>query len=75
MNKAQAAKLTQAYNDGFNNAICLVLGYLNGVGENGSTEYEEILREVDEDRIIAYARKNHEMRFTGLDRYLRRKRR
>jgi hypothetical protein len=59
--------------EGYCNAICWVLRYLNGRGDNGSTEYTEILEQNDEDAIIAYARRNGEMRFTGLDKYLRSK--
>ncbi len=67
-----AKSLQEASDDGFNSAICYVLGYLNGVGQGGSTVYEEILEGADKEQIITYARKNGEMRFTGLTMYLRR---
>jgi hypothetical protein len=57
--------------DGYNSAICWVLGYLNGRGEGGGTLYVEILEQNDEDAIVAYAKRNGEMRFTGLSKYLR----
>lgn len=63
-----------ANKDGFCSAICYVLGYLNGTGDNGSTQYEEILHGAGHDDIVAFARKNGEMGFTGLGRYLRKKR-
>ncbi len=67
-----AKSLQEASDDGFNQAICYVLGYLSGAGDCGSTHYEEILKSAGKEKIIAFARKNAEMRFTGLDRYLRR---
>lgn len=63
----------QGKQEGFNNAICFVLGYMNGTGNCGSTDYEEILNNCGREEIIAYARRNGEMKFTGLARYLRRK--
>lgn len=64
----------QGRDEGFSNAICYVLGYLNGTGNCGSTAYEEILNGAGREKVIAYARKSGEMRFTGLDKYLRRER-
>lgn len=64
----------QGVQDGHDSAIRYVLGYLNGAGECGSTYYEEILTACGADQIIKSARKDGEMRFTGLDLYLRRKR-
>ena len=62
----------QGQKDGHDSAIRWVLGYLNGRGDCGSTIYQEILEGCGEGQIIASARKDHEMRFTGLDRYVRR---
>lgn len=59
------------HDDGFYSAICYVLGYLNGVGDCCSTMYDELVSAVEEDKLLAYARKNGEMRFTGLNRYVR----
>ena len=64
----------QGSQDGHDSAIRWVLGYLNGTGDCGSTAYEEILTGCDKEQIIRSARKDHEMRFTGLDEYLRRER-
>jgi hypothetical protein len=61
----------QGVQDGHDSAIRYVLGYLNGTGDCGSTAYEEILRGCGKEQIIASARKDGEMRFTGLDKYLR----
>ena len=61
----------QGADEGYNNAIRYVLGYLNGQGDCGSTMYEELLNACGRDEIIASARKHREMRFTGLDKYLR----
>lgn len=74
MSKEMSAAERAASDDGFNSAICYVLGYLNGTGDCGSTSYVEILEGVGEDQVISYARRNHEMRFTGLSTYLRRRR-
>lgn len=65
----------QGVQDGHDTAIRYVLGYLNGVGDCGSSRYVEILNDCGRERIIASARKDGEMKFTGLDRYLRRERR
>jgi len=62
----------QGMNDGHDSAIRWVLGYLNGRGDCGSTLYVEILEGCGKEQIIASARKDKEMRFTGLDKYLRR---
>jgi hypothetical protein len=72
MSKEMSARERAAGDDGFNSAICYVLGYLNGTGDCGSTAYEEILTGAGEEQVIAYARRNHEMRFTGLATYVRR---
>ena len=69
------ARIAKARGEGFSNAICYVLGYFSGTGDCGSTAYEEILKGAGQEEIIAYARKHGEMKFTGLDRYLRRERR
>lgn len=61
----------QGVQDGHDSAIRYVLGYLNGRGDCGSTIYEEILDACGKEQIIASARKDHEMRFTGLADYLR----
>lgn len=62
----------QGRQDGHDSAIRYVLGYLNGTGNCGSTEYEEILKGCGREQIIASARRNNEMKFTGLGKYLRR---
>lgn len=72
MNKLKTYE--QGVQDGYDSAIRYVLGYLNGTGDCGSTAYEEILNGCDREQIIASARKDGEMKFTGLDRYLRRER-
>lgn len=64
----------QGVQDGHDSAIRYVLGYLNGTGDCGSTMYEEILHGCGREQIIASAQKDREMKFTGLDRYLRRER-
>lgn len=66
--------LRNARDEGHDAAIRYVLGYLNGAGDCGGTMYEEILRGCGAERIIASARDAGEMRFTGLDRYLRQER-
>lgn len=43
----------------------------NGEGDCGGRTYTEILEACGEEKIIASARKEKEMRFTGLDRYCR----
>lgn len=70
--KYTAQELDRANQAGHDSAVRYVLGYLNGTGDCGSTAYEEILRGCGEEQIIASARKDGEMRFTGLDKYLRR---
>lgn len=61
----------QGVQDGHDSAIRWVLGYLNGRSDCGSTIYEEILDGCGKEQIIASARKDHEMLFTGLADYLR----
>lgn len=75
MRKYTEADVQAARDEGFSNAICFVLGYLNGTGHWGSMAYEEILKEADREKIIKYARKNGELGLTGLGRYLSRERR
>jgi hypothetical protein len=72
--RIMAKTYEQGLQDGHDSAIRYVLGYLNGVGDCGSTAYEEILAGCDKEQIIKSARKDGEMRFTGLDVYLRRER-
>jgi hypothetical protein len=62
---------TSDFDDGFSCAICYALAIMNSHGDVGSSAYEEALNGGGKDRVIAYARKNRDMRFTGLDRYLR----
>lgn len=62
---------TKLRDDGFYSAICYVLGYLNGNNNCCSTMYIEIVEAVEEGKLIAYARKNGEMNFTGLNIYIR----
>ena len=64
-------ELDKTRDDGFYCAIGYVLGYLNRTGDCCSTMYDKIVEAVDEAKLISYARKNGEMRFTGLDKYLR----
>lgn len=63
------------FNEGFDNGIMTALALMNGNGDCGSTQYEELLALAGEERIIAAARKDggSDMRWTGLDRYLKEK--
>lgn len=70
----KAKTYEQGVQDGHDSAIRYVLGYLNGIGDCGSTAYEEILHGCGREQIIKSAQKDGEMRFTGLDKYLRRER-
>lgn len=63
------------FNEGFDNGIMTALALMNGHGDCGSTQYDELLAMAGEERIIAAASKGSgsDMEWTGLDRYLERK--
>ena len=63
------------FNEGFDNGIMTALALMNGHGDCGSTQYEELLALAGEERIIKAASKNggSDMHWTGLDHYLARK--
>lgn len=67
---AQSVDLDAARREGHDCAIRYVLGYLNGRGDCGSTEYEEILNGCGRDAIIRSAVLDGELEFTGLGRYV-----
>lgn len=67
---AQAVDLERARDEGHDAAIRYVLGYLNGVGDCGSTAYDEILNACGRERIIRSAVEDGELDFTGLGRWV-----
>ncbi len=67
---AQAVDLERARDEGHDGAIRYVLGYLNGVGDCGSTAYDEILNACGRERIIRSAVEDDELEFTGLGRWV-----
>jgi hypothetical protein len=67
---AQGVDLEHARDEGHDGAIRYVLGYLNGVGDWGSTQYVEILNACGRERIIHSAVQNGELEFTGLGRWV-----
>ncbi|WWW37221.1 hypothetical protein V8017_11435 [Stenotrophomonas rhizophila] len=67
---AQGIDLEKARDEGHDGAIRYVLGYLNGVGDWGSTQYVEILNACDRERIIQSAVQDGELEFTGLGRWV-----
>ncbi len=67
---AQAVDLERARDEGHDGAIRYVLGYLNGVGDCGSTAYDEILNVCGRERIIRSAVEDDELEFTGLGRWV-----
>lgn len=66
----QAMDLERARNEGHDGAIRYVLGYLNGVGDWGSTQYVELLNACGRERIIRSAVEDGELKFTGLGRWV-----
>lgn len=68
--RARASDLDVARREGHDSAIRYVLGYLNGRGDCGSTQYEEILNGCGREDIIRSAVVDGELEFTGLDRYV-----
>lgn len=67
---AQAVNLERARDEGHDGAIRYVLGYLNGVGDWGSTQYVELLNACGRERIIRSAVEDGELDFTGLGRWV-----
>lgn len=67
---AQGIDLEKARDEGHDGAIRYVLGYLNGVGDWGSTQYVEILNACGRERIIQSAVQDGELEFTGLGRWV-----
>ncbi|WP_312738829.1 hypothetical protein [Stenotrophomonas sp.] len=67
---AQAVDLERARDEGHDGAIRYVLGYLNGVGDWGSTQYVELLNACGRERIIRSAVEDGELDFTGLGRWV-----
>lgn len=67
---AQAVDLDCARDEGHDGAIRYVLGYLNGVGDWGSTQYVELLNACGRERIIRSAVEGGELDFTGLGRWV-----
>lgn len=68
--RGQAGALEKARDEGHDGAIRYVLGYLNGVGDWGSTQYVEILNACGRERIIRSAIEDEELEFTGLGRWV-----
>ncbi|WP_199849306.1 hypothetical protein [Stenotrophomonas maltophilia] len=66
----KAVDLERARDEGHDGAIRYVLGYLNGVGDCGSTAYDEILNACGRERIIRSAVEDDELEFTGLGRWV-----
>ncbi|HDS1187385.1 TPA: hypothetical protein QDZ97_000126 [Stenotrophomonas maltophilia] len=67
---AQVVDLERVRDEGHDGAIRYVLGYLNGVGDCGSTAYDEILNACGRERIIRSAVEDDELEFTGLGRWV-----
>lgn len=67
---AHGIDLERARDEGHDGAIRYVLGYLNGVGDWGSTQYVEILNACGRERIIRSAVQDGELEFTGLGRWV-----
>lgn len=63
------------FNEGFDNGIMTALALMNGHGDCGSTQYEELLALAGEERVIKAASKDggSDMEWTGLSHYLARK--
>jgi len=68
--RAQGIDLEKARDEGHDGAIRYVLGYLNGVGDWGSTQYVELLNACGRERIIQSAVQDDELDFTGLARWV-----
>jgi hypothetical protein len=67
---AQAVDLDAARSEGHYSAVRYVLGYLNGRGDCGSTQYEEILNGCGRHGTIKSAVQDDELEFTGLGDYV-----
>ena len=66
----QAMDLDAARSEGHYSAVRYVLGYLNGRGDCGSTQYEEILNGCGRHGTIKSAVQDDELEFTGLGDYV-----
>lgn len=62
------------FNNGFNEGILNALALMSAHGNADSTEFRELVSLSNEAMLIAYARKQSLMRWSGLDKYLRNKR-
>jgi len=66
---------SEEFNDGFNEGILNALALCVAHGDGGSTYYTELLHIAGEEKVIAYARKSGDMRWSGLAKYVRDKKR
>jgi hypothetical protein len=64
----------QAWKDGFNEGVLNALALMNAHGDADGTQFRELVSLAGEDDLLAYARRQCVMRWSGLDKYMRNKR-